>query len=129
MSSFHLAALSVLLLFAIGCGSNSSSVNGPTPTPTPTPTAGTAVSVTIPVGAESLGNRAYAPDEISVDVGTTVTWVNTDSIAHTSTSNATGWNSGSIPAGRQFSFVFRTAGSFPYRCTIHPGMVGAVIVR
>jgi len=41
--------------------------------------------VMIPVGAEALGNRAYAPDETNVAVGTTVTWMNTDSAnrAHT----------------------------------------------
>jgi plastocyanin len=62
-------------------------------------------------------------------VGTTVTWRNTDSTSHTSTSNATGWNSGIIAPGGQFSFAFQAAGTFPYRCTIHPGMVGSVVVR
>ena len=62
-------------------------------------------------------------------IGTTVTWMNTDTIAHTSTSNAEGWNSGNVAPGGQFSFAFQTAGTFPYRCTIHPGMVGTVVVR
>jgi len=69
------------------------------------------------------------PDELNVAVGTTVTWMNTDSISHTSTSNATGWNSGIVAPGGQFSFAFQTAGTFPYHCTIHPGMVGTVVVR
>jgi plastocyanin len=62
-------------------------------------------------------------------VGTRVTWRNTDSISHTSTSNATGWNSGIIAPGREFSFSFQTAGRFPYHCAIHPDMVGTVVVR
>jgi plastocyanin len=81
------------------------------------------------VGAAALGNRAYTPDELDVTVGTTVTWMNTDSIAHTSTSDATGWNSGTLAPGGQFSFAFQTAGTFPYHCAIHPGMVGKVTVR
>jgi len=85
--------------------------------------------VTIPVGAESLGNRAFSPGDLIVAVGTTVTWTNGDSVSHTSTSNAPGWNSGTIPAGGRFSFEFQSAGTFPYRCTIHPGMVGTVTVR
>jgi plastocyanin len=62
-------------------------------------------------------------------VGTTVTWTNTDSTSHTTTSDAIGWNSGIVARGRQFSFAFQTAGTFPYHCDIHPGMVGTVVVR
>jgi plastocyanin len=85
--------------------------------------------VTIPAGAESLGNRAYTPDDLTVAVGTTVTWTNTDSVSHTSTSDAAGWNSGIVPARGEFSFTFQTAGTFPYHCAIHPGMVGRVVAR
>jgi plastocyanin len=81
------------------------------------------------VGAQSLGNRAYAPDELEVAVGTSVTWMNTDSIAHTSTSNAAGWDSGIVAPGGSFSFTFPTAGTFQYHCAIHPGMTGTVVVR
>ena len=58
-----------------------------------------------------------------------VTWTNTDSVSHTSTSDANAWNSGTVAPGGRFSFAFQTAGTFPYRCTIHPGMVGTVVVR
>ena len=79
--------------------------------------------------AEFLGNRAFVPDEVDVAVGGTVTWVNTDTVSHTSTSNASGWDSGIIAPGREFSSTFTTAGTFPYHCAIHPGMVGTVVVR
>jgi plastocyanin len=69
------------------------------------------------------------PDALNVAVGTTVTWTNTDSISHTSTSDANMWNSGIVAPGGQFSFAFQTAGTFPYHCAIHPGMVGTVVVR
>jgi plastocyanin len=39
------------------------------------------------------------------------------------------WSSGTVAPGGQFSFAFQTAGTFPYHCTIHPGMVGTVVVR
>jgi plastocyanin len=127
MLSKSLALVVLTSILTAACGGYSSS---PTPNPSPTPSpAGTSSSVTIPVGAESLGNRAFSPGDLDVAVGTTVTWTNGDSIAHTSTSNAPGWNSGTIPAGGRFSFEFQSAGTFPYRCTIHPGMVGTVTVR
>jgi plastocyanin len=131
MLSLRLAVVSAVLMFAVACGSGDSSPStAPSPMPSPTPTpGGPSSSVGIPAGAASLGNRAYTPDDLSVAVGTTVTWTNTDSISHTSTSDATGWNSGIVAPGGQFSFAFQTAGTFPYHCTIHPGMVGAVTVR
>jgi len=122
MSSLRLAVLSTILVFAIACGSDSSSPTSPAPSGPSTP-------VVVPAGAEFLGNRAFVPGDLSITVGTTVTWMNTDSTSHTSTSDGPGWNSGTIAPGRQFSFAFQTAGTFPYHCTIHPGMVGTVVVR
>jgi plastocyanin len=132
MLSIRLAAISATLMFAIACGGDyaSSSPTPSSPTPSPTPTTGVpSSSVTIPVGAESLGNRAYVPGELDIAVGTTVIWMNTDSTSHTSTSNAAGWDSGIVAPGGQFSFAFQNAGTFPYHCAIHPGMVGTVVVR
>lgn len=131
MLSLRLALVSAIVTFAIGCGSSYSSPStSPSPTPSPTPTpGGPSSSVAIPDGAASLGNSAYTPDDLNIAVGTTVTWMNTDSISHTSTSDVSGWNSGVVAPGGQFSFAFQTAGTFPYHCTIHPGMVGTVVVR
>ena len=81
------------------------------------------------MGAEALANRAFVPGDVSIAAGTTVTWMNTDAVSHTSTSDGQGWNSGSLAPGRQFSFTFQTAGAFPYHCAIHPGMVARVVVR
>jgi plastocyanin len=33
-----------------------------------------------------------------------------------------------VQAGGRFSFTFQNAGTFTYRCTIHPGMIGTVTV-
>ena len=90
---------------------------------------GPSSSVAIPAGAATLTNRAYTPDELNVAVGTTVTWMNADSVSHTSTSDAAGWNSGIVAPGQQFSVAFPTVGSFSYHCAIHPGMIGTVVVR
>ena len=125
MSSLRLALASIVLVFAIACGGYSAS---PPLTPSVTPTPG-GPAVAIPAGAASLGNRAYSPDDLDVTVGSTVTWTNTDSTAHTSTSDLTGWSSGDIAPGKQFSVAFPTAGTFKYHCTIHPGMVGTVSVH
>ena len=131
LSSSRLAIVSVILMLAAACGGGSSSSPAvPSPTPSPAaPPPPASSSVTIPTGAAALGNRAYTPDDVNVAVGATVTWMNTDSVAHTSTSNASGWNSGTLAPGAQFSFAFQTAGTFQYHCAIHPGMIGRVLVH
>jgi len=132
MMSLRLAVVTIVAMLAVACGGYSAPSPGPSPTPTPTPTpapGGAAAAVSIPVGAQVLGSRAFTPNPADVAVGTTVTWTNTDSISHTSTSDATGWNSGIVAPGGKFSFAFDKAGTFSYHCAIHPGMVGSVTVR
>jgi plastocyanin len=126
MFSVRLAVVSIVLMFAVACGGSYTSPSPNAPTPTPS---GPAASVAIPAGAQVLGKAAYAPDELTVNAGTTVTWMNTDSVAHTSTSDAAGWNSGVVAPGGQFSVAFPTAGTYAYHCAIHPGMVGTVVVH
>ncbi|HUK36630.1 MAG TPA: cupredoxin domain-containing protein, partial [Vicinamibacterales bacterium] len=60
---------------------------------------------------------------------TTVVWQNNDTVAHTSTSNTNGWNSGTLQPGQSFGFTFTSPGTFPYHCTIHQNMVGTVTVQ
>ena len=76
-----------------------------------------------------MTTTAYAPNPITVAVGGTVTWTNNDSTTHTSVANGAAWNSGSIAPGGTFKMTFASAGSFPYHCSIHPGMVGTVTVQ
>jgi plastocyanin len=128
MRTFLVVVASSLVVFAAGCsGDYSSTPVSPTAPPPPTPIG--SASITIPMGAATLGNRAYSPGEIAVAIGDSITWVNVDTVAHTSTANGGAWDSGSLGPGQQFSTTVRTAGSFAYHCVIHPGMVGTVTVR
>ena len=70
---------------------------------------------------------AFIPENITVQRGTTVTWINRDSAPHTATGE--GFDSGSLGQGQMFRATFDQAGTFEYRCTIHPSMPpGRVIV-
>jgi plastocyanin len=134
MLSLRLVVISGVLITA-ACGSSYSSSaptspSSPTPSPTaPPPSVGPSSAVSIPMGASVLGTSAFAPDALTVDAGTTVTWTNTDSVAHTSTSDTPGWDSGIVAPGGQYSRSFQSPGTFQYHCAIHPGMVGTVVVR
>lgn len=69
----------------------------------------------------------------TVAVNGTVTWRNDGAVAHTSTSDASAWNSGSVDSGDTFVRQFTQAGTFPYHCTFHgapgTGMSGTIVVR
>lgn len=75
-------------------------------------------------------NIAFAPANIVVDVGTAVTWVNGDDIAHTVTSDGRkDMNSPLFGRGGTFSHTFDEPGEYAYHCTPHPNMQGLVTVR
>lgn len=71
------------------------------------------------------GNR-FRPATLTIDRGDAVRWVNRDNVAHTTTSDS--WNSGTMSPGETFRRRFRRAGTFAYRCTIHPTMRGTIVV-
>jgi plastocyanin len=131
MRSLRLVVASVFFMSAAACGGSYSSPSpSPSPGPVSTPgTGSTGSTVSIPVNASTLTNTAFAPDSVDVAAGTTVTWTNTDNVAHTSTSDASGWDSGIVPPGGQFSVALPSAGTYHYHCAIHPGMIGTVVVH
>lgn len=134
MRKFRLILAIGALVAATACANGySSAAPSPTPAPAPSPTPEPAPSastpVSIPLGASTLGNRAFAPDLVDIAVGGTVTWTNTDSVAHTTTADQGSWDSGSVAPGGKFSSTYSSAGTFPYHCAIHPGMVGTITVR
>ncbi|OLC54239.1 MAG: hypothetical protein AUH92_04440 [Acidobacteria bacterium 13_1_40CM_4_69_4] len=75
-----------------------------------------------------IANFAFAPAALAVSPGQKVTWTNTDSIPHTSTSADKRWNSGPLAPGASFSVTFDTAGTYVYGCSIHPFMQAKVVV-
>ena len=105
-------------------GSPSPTPASPSPSPAP-PTA----NVSIVGGAQTLTISAFHPDPITVSSGTTVTWMNHDETSHTTTSDTGVWDSGIVVPGGTFSRTFTSTGSFSFHCSIHPNMVGTVLVQ
>lgn len=76
-----------------------------------------------------IANNAFSPSSLSVPAGSTVTWKNEDSYAHTVTmSGKGGFDSGNLDGGKTFSKTFTNAGTYSYACSIHPSMTGTVTV-
>jgi plastocyanin len=70
----------------------------------------------------------YSPKELTVAVGTKVTWVNDDQVPHTVSEVNKVFRSGALDTGDSFSYTFLIPGTFEYFCTLHPQMIGRVRV-
>lgn len=79
--------------------------------------------------AVTIKDFAFGPPSLDVAVGTTVTWTNQDSTAHTVDGDQGEFSSGHLEPGKSFSQTFGKAGTFAYHCDIHPSMKATIVVR
>jgi plastocyanin len=85
-----------------------------------------AVPVTGVTEVAARDNR-FTPPAIQVPAGTTVTWRFEDRfVPHDVT--ADGFGSGEPERSGTFAHTFDQPGTYPYRCTLHAGMDGRVVV-
>ncbi len=76
----------------------------------------------------AIDNFTFAPAELTVKVGSTVTWTNHDDIPHTVVS-AGKFRSKTLDTDNSFSFTFTAAGDYKYFCSLHPHMTGTIKVE
>jgi len=74
-------------------------------------------------------NTAFTPATLTVPVNTTVKWTNKDGFAHTVTSDAGLFDSGTIIGGGTFTRQFTITGTYHYHCSIHSVMTATIIVQ
>ena len=131
-------AVSILLFTAASCGDDDaeSSADAAAATVTEASVASdmTTMDMTTPgtaapvmEAAVEIADFSFGPAEITIAVGGTVTWTNTDDQAHTATSSGN-FDTGSIAAGAAASVTFDRPGTFTYICSFHPFMTATVTV-
>ena len=76
-----------------------------------------------------IDNFSFGPQTLTVPVGATVVWTNSDDIPHTAASTEGLFKSKVMDTDEKFSYTFTKAGTYPYYCTIHPKMTGKVVVQ
>jgi len=76
-----------------------------------------------------IDNFVFEPQTITVPVGGTVTWTNSDDIPHTAVSTDGVFKSKVMDTDEKFSYTFTKAGTYSYYCSIHPKMTGKVVVQ
>ncbi|HEY7572380.1 MAG TPA: plastocyanin/azurin family copper-binding protein [Nitrososphaeraceae archaeon] len=100
------------------------------------------INVSIVFGATMRTTTAYQPNPVYIKEGQAITWTNNDNNIHTVTQrdysnsgsnheNTTPlppFSSGLLNSGQSFAQLFYKGGKYDYYCTIHPWMIGQVIV-
>jgi plastocyanin len=108
-----------------------STVLTPFATSTPGP-ATTAVAIQTPAASAAnqirIQDFSFTPPSLSVAAGTQVSWTNNGPSNHTVTANDGSFDSGTIQRNATFNFTFAKAGTFAYHCSIHPTMLGTIVV-
>jgi plastocyanin len=71
----------------------------------------------------------FEPTTLTVSAGAQVMWVNKDDEPHTVVSDTGMFRSGAMDTNESFSFKFEKPGTYHFTCSIHPRMVGTIIVK
>ena len=119
--SIACSVLVILACTAVGCSSSQT-----TATPAASP------SSSVGGNTISIKNFAFDPSTLTVKTGTAVTWVNNDGAPHTIVSDTgapAAISSDTLSSGASFTFTFTQPGTYIYHCSIHPSMIGTVIVQ
>jgi len=132
-----LLAITIIFVCVCGCTQTAAPVqpvatvtSPPQTTEMPTVTATPTLQKTPSVSENTIRikNFAFDPANITMKVGSTVRWVNQDSVPHRILF-ADGADSTILAPSQSWSRKIDKAGTFDYSCTIHPTMQGTVIVE
>jgi amicyanin len=132
-----LLAITLILAGICGCTQTAPPVQPQATVITPLQTNQQMTVTTIPVPQTTasvsdntirITNFVFDPASIRVKVGSTVRWVNQDSVPHRILFTD-GADSTVLAGSQSWSRKFDVAGTYDYACTIHPAMQGTVIVE
>lgn len=128
-ASLGASALATLMAVTMACGGDTT-LTPVSPTPQPEPVT---ANVYILPGASALGGNAFGDHPVVIHRGERMRWRNADSLEHNIVSDRPALpefaTTGALAPGGEGSFVMNTAGTTPIHCTIHPAMVGTLIVQ
>lgn len=95
---------------------------------------------TTPTVSVTVRDFAFEPETLTVQTGSRVRWTNQGPSEHTVTSDSTGvFASGTLASptpgpyggsggGGIYHYLTSTAGTFSYRCSIHPSLMQGVLI-
>ena len=95
------------------------------------------ISIENAIGSSTPGCEpdCFIPNAATVAVGGTVSFVNSDTAPHTSTSGTPAdgpdgvWDSSLVMPGSSYDTTISSAGTYDYFCMVHPWMTGTITVK
>lgn len=135
-SFLGIAAVGVLGLTVAGCGGDDEGTTAPETSAADTPTTGDAPSTTSG-GAASGGDTVaismkdiqFVPKQATVKVGQKVVWTNDEAVQHDVRAlEGAKFHSELFGQGGTYEYTPTKAGTLEYDCSVHPGMVGTLVI-
>lgn len=79
--------------------------------------------------AVKITATAFTPASVTINTGDAVKWTNSDTKNHQVVANNGAFASPTIAAGKTYTHVFDTAGTYRYHDALHPSLTGKVVVN
>lgn len=77
-----------------------------------------------------ISKGCFTPTVARVAPGDTVRFTNSDPLPHNLVGHATTWGQAEpLSSGQVIEATFQDEGLYPFACTLHPGMVGVIVVE
>ncbi len=70
----------------------------------------------------------FTPENLQVNAGDTIIWINQDIVPHTATAVDKSWDTGIIVSMGQRKLIVTESQSLSYYCFYHPGMKATLVV-
>jgi plastocyanin len=112
-----------------GASNPTPSASNGSPSVTPSHAAGGNTSGQAESAQIEMSDDVFKPAQLTVPVGTKVTWINLGTKAHTVVDNDKLFDSGLVNVNGQFSYTYTAPGNYPYHCAPHPKMLGLIVVK
>ncbi len=124
---YVVGALAIVWLAACGGRTTSSPGSGSQPSTSVGVAGANLGAATDKISA--TGQLTFDPSMQTANVGDIIQWTNTASFEHTITfDNEASLSDPSLQSGGTWEVKFTTAGTYQYHCSIHPNMVGTIVV-
>lgn len=122
-------ALTSIAVLATGCGAfdmgnHQQQMRGRVDGAPQTPVLSNASTVSV-----DIAGFDFSPRDLTIAVGTAITWTNRDSAPHDATDRAGAWSTGFLSQSQSAIITFESPGVYEYECTIHPSMKGTLAVE
>lgn len=94
-----------------------------------------ALALALPAGSPAatttvkITGTAFSPKSVTVTVGDTVKWINTDNVTHQVVADSGAFASPILKHDDTYSFTFKAAGTYHYHDALHPTIKGTVTVK